>query len=73
MDLFRRLIDERLQERKLRNDTKGDVLDVLHNISKDSPEELDGIHIERLLFDLFVAGTETISIKCISMGNGRIT
>ncbi|OIT31389.1 PREDICTED: geraniol 8-hydroxylase-like [Nicotiana attenuata] len=58
LDLMSGLIDERLKERKLRNNANVDVLDALLNIS---PEELDRNHIEHMCLDLFVAGTDTTS------------
>ncbi|KAL6986842.1 hypothetical protein U1Q18_042271 [Sarracenia purpurea var. burkii] len=62
LQLFGKLIDDRLELRRLRK-TMGnnDVIDILLNISDENPDEMDRIHIERLCLDLFVAGTDTTS------------
>ncbi|KAL7224048.1 hypothetical protein ACSBR1_025492 [Camellia fascicularis] len=60
--LFGRLIDERLEKRRL-GKTVGndDLLDVLLNISEENGDEIDRTQIERLCMDLFNAGTDTTS------------
>ncbi|KAF3662232.1 Geraniol 8-hydroxylase [Capsicum annuum] len=56
------LIDERLDQRTISETTGStDVLDVLLNISKEDPQEIDRNHIERLFLELFMAGTESTS------------
>ncbi|XP_019195217.1 PREDICTED: geraniol 8-hydroxylase-like [Ipomoea nil] len=60
-DLFQDLIDERLEERKVKGNRSDDVLDSLLNISQERPEEIDRTHILRMLMDLFAAGTDTSS------------
>ncbi|CAA0840915.1 Cytochrome P450 76C2 [Striga hermonthica] len=59
IDLFSGLINERLQKGKPSQNS--DVIDVLLAASKDTPDEIDRTHIERLCLDLFVAGTDTTS------------
>ncbi|PSR88003.1 Geraniol 8-hydroxylase [Actinidia chinensis var. chinensis] len=62
LQLFGRLIDERLELRRLRKAIGNhDVIDILLNISEENPNEMDRTHIERLCLDLFVAGTDTTS------------
>ncbi|TMX00199.1 hypothetical protein EJD97_001210 [Solanum chilense] len=58
LQLMSDLIDERLNERKIRNHINGDVLDSLLNIC---PQEIDRNHIEHLFLDMFVAGSDTTS------------
>ncbi|XP_019071013.1 geraniol 8-hydroxylase-like isoform X1 [Solanum lycopersicum] len=59
LQLMSGLIDERLNERKIRNHINSDVLDSLLNIF---PQEIDRNHIEHLfLVDMFVAGSDTTS------------
>ncbi|GFS29976.1 hypothetical protein Acr_00g0009470 [Actinidia rufa] len=49
LQLFGRLIDERLELRRLRKAIGNhDVIDILLNISEENPNEMDRTHIERL-------------------------
>ncbi|GFP80939.1 geraniol 8-hydroxylase, partial [Phtheirospermum japonicum] len=59
IDLFSGLISERLE--KGNSSQTSDVIDVLLAASKETPDEIDRTHIERLCLDLFVAGTDTTS------------
>ncbi|GER30839.1 geraniol 8-hydroxylase [Striga asiatica] len=59
IDLFSGLINERLQKGK--PSQYSDVIDVLLAASRETPDEIDRTHIERLCLDLFVAGTDTTS------------
>ncbi|KAL1154147.1 hypothetical protein V6Z11_A09G222000 [Gossypium hirsutum] len=60
LNLFGSMIDERLQSRKSRDlTTSNDVLDIFLDIIEG--EELNKTHIQHLLLDLFVAGTDTTS------------
>nr|GLL42043.1 geraniol 8-hydroxylase-like [Ipomoea trifida] len=61
LQLFNELIDERLEERKVRGSRNVDVLDLLLNISQERPEEIDRAQILHVCLDLFVAGTDTSS------------
>ncbi|KAK4477492.1 hypothetical protein RD792_016718 [Penstemon davidsonii] len=61
IDLFHGLINERLEKGKPENAGTDDVIDVLLATSKDSPDEINRTHIERMCLDLFVAGTDTTS------------
>ncbi|PSS30772.1 Geraniol 8-hydroxylase [Actinidia chinensis var. chinensis] len=62
LQLFGRLVDERLELRRLRKAIgNNDVIDILLNISEENPNEMDRTHIERMCLDLFVAGTDTTS------------
>ncbi|KAF3431074.1 hypothetical protein FNV43_RR25804 [Rhamnella rubrinervis] len=61
VELFNRIINQRLQSRKLHGSstTYNDILNTLLNISEEnSSEALDKTMIERLFLDLFGAGTE---------------
>ncbi|CBI34791.3 unnamed protein product, partial [Vitis vinifera] len=56
------MIKQRLQLRKIQGSiASSDVLDVLLNISEDNSNEIERSHMEHLLLDLFVAGTDTTS------------
>ncbi|KAG5529745.1 hypothetical protein RHGRI_030206 [Rhododendron griersonianum] len=47
LQLFRRLIDERVELRRLRKTLgNNDVIDILLNISEENPDEIDRTHIE---------------------------
>uniref|UniRef100_A0A5B6Z218 Putative geraniol 10-hydroxylase n=1 Tax=Davidia involucrata TaxID=16924 RepID=A0A5B6Z218_DAVIN len=60
--LFDRMINQRLELRRLSGClTSNDVLDILLNISENNSDEIDRTHIERMLLDLFAAGTDTTS------------
>ncbi|GMP48691.1 hypothetical protein CsSME_00015959 [Camellia sinensis var. sinensis] len=60
--LFGRLIDERLELRKLRKTSEeNDVLDILLDIIEQNSEDIDRIHMEHLFLDMFAAGTDTTS------------
>ncbi|XP_019195210.1 PREDICTED: geraniol 8-hydroxylase-like isoform X1 [Ipomoea nil] len=61
LDLFQDLIDERLEERKVKGNKNDDALDSLLNVSQERPEEIDRTHIQHMLLDLFAAGTDTSS------------
>ncbi|PIN03107.1 Cytochrome P450 CYP2 subfamily [Handroanthus impetiginosus] len=61
IELFSGLINERLEKGKPPNANTSDVIDVLLTASKETPDEIDRTHIERLCLDLFVAGTDTTS------------
>ncbi|KAF5958204.1 hypothetical protein HYC85_005429 [Camellia sinensis] len=62
LQLFGRLIDERLELRKLRKTSEeNDVLDILLDIIEQNSEDIDRIHMEHLFLDVFAAGTETTS------------
>ncbi|XP_059661689.1 geraniol 8-hydroxylase-like [Cornus florida] len=62
IELFNHMINGRLKLRRLQSCiTNNDVLDTLLNISETNPDEIDQVHIERMLLDLFAAGTETTS------------
>ncbi|KAG5535709.1 hypothetical protein RHGRI_023466 [Rhododendron griersonianum] len=61
-ELFGRLIDERLELRRLgESGGEKDVIDILLNINEENNEEIDRTHIEHLCLDLFAAGTDTTS------------
>ncbi|KAL7247059.1 hypothetical protein ACSBR2_002052 [Camellia fascicularis] len=72
--LFGRLIDERLEKRRL-GKTLGndDLLDVLLSISEENGDEIDRTQIERLCLDLFDAGTGTTSSTVEWAMNDRAT
>lgn len=63
--IFSSLIDERLEETKLKGSSvttkHEDMLDVLLNASQENLEDIDSPHIEHLLLDIFIAGTDTTS------------
>ncbi|WJZ82340.1 hypothetical protein VitviT2T_002107 [Vitis vinifera] len=60
--IFDRMIKQRLQLRKMQGSiATSDVLDTLLNISEDNSNEIERNHMEHLLLDLFVAGTDTTS------------
>ncbi|XP_075636097.1 geraniol 8-hydroxylase-like [Castanea sativa] len=62
LDLFDHIITQRLKLREVSSsNTNNDMLDTLLNISEEKSEEMDKTKIERLLLDLFGAGTETTS------------
>lgn len=64
LKLFKGLIDERVEQRKLQTNTTSsndDVLDVLLNVSQEDPEAIQRKDMEHTFLDLFVAGTETTS------------
>ncbi|XP_019186764.1 PREDICTED: geraniol 8-hydroxylase-like [Ipomoea nil] len=61
VSIFKDLIDQRLEDRKVDGNRNGDVLDSLLGISEEKPEEFDRGQIERMCWDLFVAGTDTSS------------
>ncbi|XP_031114322.1 geraniol 8-hydroxylase-like [Ipomoea triloba] len=61
LQLFNDLIDERLEERKVRGSKNIDLLDLLLNISQERPEEIDRTQILHVCLDLFVAGMDTSS------------
>nr|GMD51790.1 geraniol 8-hydroxylase-like [Ipomoea batatas] len=61
LDLFQDLIDERLEERKMKGNKNDDALDSLLNVSQERPEEIDTTHMQHMFVDLFVAGTDTSS------------
>ncbi|KAL6993691.1 hypothetical protein U1Q18_011803 [Sarracenia purpurea var. burkii] len=62
LQLFRQLIDQRLELRKLHNTgIESDMIDIMLNISEENSEEIDRSVIEHLCLDLFVAGTDTTS------------
>ncbi|KAF5958203.1 hypothetical protein HYC85_005428 [Camellia sinensis] len=62
LQLFGRLIDERLELRKLRKTSEeNDVLDILLDIIDQNSEDIDRIHMEHLFLDVFAAGTDTTS------------
>ncbi|XP_031117493.1 geraniol 8-hydroxylase-like [Ipomoea triloba] len=61
LDLFQDLIDERLEERKIKGNKNEDALDSLLNVSQERPEEIDMTHIQHMFLDLFAAGTDTSS------------
>ncbi|KAJ9706712.1 hypothetical protein PVL29_001942 [Vitis rotundifolia] len=62
IEIFDRMIKQRLQLRKMQGSiASSDVLDILLNISEDSSNEIERSHVEHLLLDLFVAGTDTTS------------
>ncbi|CAL5373018.1 unnamed protein product [Camellia sinensis] len=64
LQLFGRLIDERLELRKLRKTSEeNDVLDILLDIIEQNSEDIDRIHMEHLFLDVFAAGTETTSSR----------
>nr|GMD53941.1 geraniol 8-hydroxylase-like [Ipomoea batatas] len=48
LDLFQDLIDERLEERKVKGNKNDDALDSLLNISQESPDEIDMTHIRSM-------------------------
>lgn len=58
--LFEGLINERLENGNS-GDERRDVLDELLTTCEESPQEFDRIHLENMLLDLFVAGTDTTS------------
>ncbi|XP_059643246.1 geraniol 8-hydroxylase-like [Cornus florida] len=56
------MINKRLEMRKFHGYIKSnDVLDTLLSISEENSDEIDRIHIQRLLSDLLAAGTDTTS------------
>ncbi|KAG6634189.1 geraniol 8-hydroxylase-like [Carya illinoinensis] len=62
MDIFDRVISERLQLRKVSGYiTNKDMLDTLLNISEENNDELDKAKMKSLFVDLFVGGTDTTS------------
>ncbi|KAF5460766.1 hypothetical protein F2P56_020612 [Juglans regia] len=62
MDIFDRMISERLQLRKVSGYiTNKDMLDTLLNISEENSEELDKANMKSLFVDLFVGGIDTTS------------
>ncbi|XP_058228507.1 geraniol 8-hydroxylase-like isoform X1 [Rhododendron vialii] len=59
--LFGRLIDERLELRRLRKSrAENDVIDILLNISEETGE-INRTHIEHLCLDIFAGATDTTS------------
>ncbi|XP_019081764.1 geraniol 8-hydroxylase-like [Vitis vinifera] len=62
IEIFDRMIKRRLRLRKMQGSiASSDVLDILLNISEDNSNEIERSHMEHLLLDLFVAGTDTTS------------
>ncbi|KAG2677467.1 hypothetical protein I3843_12G101000 [Carya illinoinensis] len=62
MDIFDRMISERLQLRKVSGYiTNKDMLDTLLNISEENGEEMDKAKMKSLFLNLFVGGTDTTS------------
>lgn len=62
LEIFDRMIKRRLRLRKMQGSiASSDVLDILLNISEDNRNEIERSHMEHLLLDLFVAGTDTTS------------
>ncbi|XP_031117154.1 geraniol 8-hydroxylase-like [Ipomoea triloba] len=60
LHIFRGLIDERLEERKVMSGNRNvDILDTLLNISQQTPDEIDNTLIQHNCLDLFIAGTDT--------------
>nr|GLL39068.1 geraniol 8-hydroxylase-like [Ipomoea trifida] len=60
LHIFRDLIDERLEERKVMSGNRNvDILDTLLNISQHTPDEIDNTLIQHNCLDLFIAGTDT--------------
>ncbi|XP_059655475.1 geraniol 8-hydroxylase-like [Cornus florida] len=60
--IFNHMINQRLELRRLQGCiTRNDVLDTLLNISESNPNEIDQVHIDHMLVDLFAAGTDTTS------------
>ncbi|KAI8542240.1 hypothetical protein RHMOL_Rhmol08G0123100 [Rhododendron molle] len=60
-ELFGRLIDERLELRRLRKSrAENDVIDILLNISEETGE-INRTHIEHLCLDIFAGATDTTS------------
>ncbi|OWM71911.1 hypothetical protein CDL15_Pgr017794 [Punica granatum] len=58
-DVFDRVIDKRLQDRKVPGAVrKNDLLDVLLDLSEDDSKDTSIFHIKHLFLDLLVAGTE---------------
>nr|QWK52442.1 cytochrome P450 76C9 [Isatis tinctoria] len=64
-EVFRGFIDNKTAEKSLRNIPKdtsnSDVLDALLDLTQGDEAELDNNDIERLLLDMFIAGTDTMS------------
>ncbi|XP_076898057.1 7-ethoxycoumarin O-deethylase-like [Bidens hawaiensis] len=58
LEIFEKLIEERLRMGRLKQD---DVLDVCLKLNQDNPNELNHTHIKSLLLDMFAAGTDTTS------------
>nr|XP_009794427.1 PREDICTED: geraniol 8-hydroxylase-like isoform X2 [Nicotiana sylvestris]XP_016450210.1 PREDICTED: geraniol 8-hydroxylase-like isoform X2 [Nicotiana tabacum] len=56
--LFDDLINERLEEKRSRS-IKNDVLEVFLKIREENSEEIDQNHINSLLLDIFIGGTNT--------------
>ncbi|OIT01834.1 PREDICTED: geraniol 8-hydroxylase-like [Nicotiana attenuata] len=56
--LFDDLINERLEEKRS-SSTKNDVLEVFLKIREENSEEIDQNHINSLLLDIFIGGTNT--------------
>ncbi|KAL5751048.1 hypothetical protein ACOSP7_025651 [Xanthoceras sorbifolium] len=61
LELFDRMIDQRLKQRELLGSESKDVLDTLLNIREENCEDIDKDHIKHLFVDLFAAGTDTTS------------
>nr|BAC53893.1 cytochrome P450 [Petunia x hybrida] len=59
MRLFDSLINERVEEKRRSHSEKSDVLEVLLNINKENPEEINQNHIKAMFLDLFGAATDT--------------
>ncbi|XP_018622182.2 geraniol 8-hydroxylase-like isoform X2 [Nicotiana tomentosiformis] len=57
--LFDGLINERLEEKRRNNSEKNDVLEVFLKIREENSEEIDQNHINSLLLDIFIGGTDT--------------
>uniref|UniRef100_A0A1W7HBR8 Cytochrome P450 n=1 Tax=Scoparia dulcis TaxID=107240 RepID=A0A1W7HBR8_SCODU len=66
LDLLQGLIAEKLEKKKVealdQHDAKKDVIDVLLDISQQTPQEIDRKDVEHLCLDLFIAGTDTSSV-----------
>nr|GLL39067.1 geraniol 8-hydroxylase-like isoform X1 [Ipomoea trifida] len=52
LHLFQDLIDERLEERKMKGNKNEDALDSLLNVSQERPEEIDTTHIQHMFLNL---------------------
>ncbi|KAF2313184.1 hypothetical protein GH714_009669 [Hevea brasiliensis] len=62
LDLFDRIIDQRLQLRKKQGYIPvNDVLDILITLNEQNKEEIDRNRMKHLFLDLFAAGTDTTS------------
>ncbi|XP_061354383.1 geraniol 8-hydroxylase-like, partial [Gastrolobium bilobum] len=61
IDIFRCLINQRLNLREGKSNTMNYMLDTLLNISQENSHEMDNLQIEHLFLTLFVAGTDTIT------------